>query len=123
MPVAAKHPLMLRATCYSVVLAWMALCVSIILFLYGLIFHSINQSYVFYAFFVFSASAITSIFFAIFNKCPQCGEYLLFEKIKEKHSAAYKIRGLNYWASSVVCMALKNKMICMYCGTEIRKPN
>lgn len=120
MPANAKHPLILRITCYLVVVAWLALFTSIILFLYGLAFHTISQSYVFDVFSIFVTSAIASIVLGTFNKCPRCGEYLLLEKSKDKHAAAYKIRGIDYWASAVVSMVLKNSMICMYCGTKIK---
>lgn len=116
-----KHPLALLMTSYLIVLVWSSLTLTIVLFLYGLAFHSLNVNYLYTSFCFFMVCSAISIILMFFNKCPNCNKYLLFEGIEEKHSEAYKIKGVDYWASLVISVVMKKKLVCMHCGMRLAR--
>ena len=53
-------------------------------------------------------------------KCVQCNRRLMFETVGLKSPNAAKRRYLDHWASAVIDVAFRRRLVCMYCGTEHR---
>ena len=107
---------------WLVLLAWLGLLALILIILLNLFFKyaGLADKYFMYLIYFTVGLGVTAILVGESVKCKSCRNSLFKEKRGGINKNAYKIRGLNYWASSVVGTVFNRRVTCISCGMKYK---
>ena len=109
----------LRTACIIVLIAWIALALSLLFTLVGSIGHleELGKPAI-VSLFVLIFAVLIYIPLAISLKCLVCRRRFLIQTDEVKHENARTKWRLDVWALVVIDVLLRGTFVCMYCGTK-----
>lgn len=113
------NPRTLKAACAIVMIAWVALGLSLLLILVGSIgeIDSLGKpALVGLGILIMAALCYIPLAFSL--RCPTCSRRFLIQSDELKHENAQTKWRLDHWAFVVIDVLLRDSFVCMYCGTK-----